>query len=173
MKGDDGFAHLSRSAMSQVRPRDLAVRFGFGALAGGLSGCIGIAFGARVGGVFLAFPATLLATLTLIEKESTKHDAEDDDVGASLGAAALVAFAVIAWQLLVPIGAPAALAVASAAWLGAAVGLYAVLRSVRAPRQDEQTSRTTASRSSRSCARRDGSSAMSPRSKSSGTRGPA
>lgn len=136
MRGDIGFAHLSHSALSRVRAGDLAVRFCFGAFTGALSGCVGVFAGPRVGGVFLAFPATLLATLTLIEKEQTKRDAEDDDVGAVLGAIALVAFALAAWQLVDRLGAPLGLAVAGAAWLGIAVALYVLARFVRAPRTD-------------------------------------
>ena len=55
-----------------------------------IAAIVSLVFEVRIGGVFLAFPAILPATLTLIEKEESRRKAEDDDVGAVLGAAALI-----------------------------------------------------------------------------------
>ena len=54
------------SKLSKVRLGDLVVRFGFGAAISLVAGIISLAFGATAGGMFLAFPAILPATITLI-----------------------------------------------------------------------------------------------------------
>jgi hypothetical protein len=102
----------------------LLVRFAFGAAVSVVAGGISLALGSRAGGILLAFPAILPATLTLIEKEESERAAEDDDVGAVMGALALGAFAVAAWLLLEsqPVGVD--LFVAGVAWVGVSVGLY-------------------------------------------------
>lgn len=109
----------------EVKPRELLLRFAFGAGVSVLAGLAGTVAGSRVGGVFLAFPAILLASLTLIADEEGLTRARDDARGAGLGAAALVVFAAAAGVLL-PHGAPAALWLAFAGWLGVALLLYAV-----------------------------------------------
>lgn len=109
----------------EVKPRELLLRFAFGAAVSVLAGLVGTLGGSRVGGVFLAFPAILVASLTLIADEEGLAKARDDARGAGLGAAALVVFAAAAGALL-PYGAPAALGLAFAGWLCAALLLYAV-----------------------------------------------
>jgi uncharacterized membrane protein (GlpM family) len=115
-------------ALRDVPLRDMGVRFAFGAGISATAGVVALLYGPRVGGVFLAFPAILPATLTLIEKEESKAAAEDDDVGSILGAVALVLFAGLAWFFFPRLGAPEALAVAGAAWLACALLLYLLLR---------------------------------------------
>ena len=74
-----------------VRPRDLAaVRFVCGALTPVVAGLVTIAFGARPGGILLAFPAILAASLTLIEEEEDAEDAREDSRGAVAGGVALI-----------------------------------------------------------------------------------
>lgn len=110
--------------LRQVRITDIAVRFCFGAVVSALAATLSITLGSRPGGLFLAFPAILPATLTLIEKEESEKHAEDEDVGAVLGAAALIPFALLVWQLLPGDSAALVLGGASFAWLAAAVLLY-------------------------------------------------
>lgn len=124
---------ITLASIRNEPPRDLVVRFVFGAAVSAAAGLIDIAAGARLGGVFLAFPAILPATLTLIEHEGSRRQAEDDDVGAVLGASALIAFAGVVWWLVDRIGAAGALVSAAAVWLVVAVGLYVVFRAVRPP----------------------------------------
>ena len=83
--------------------------------------------------MFLAFPAILPATLTLIEKEQSKREAQKDDEGAVLGSVAMLAFAATATWALTALSAGLALAAASAAWLSVAVLLYIIV-TVRARR---------------------------------------
>jgi uncharacterized membrane protein (GlpM family) len=106
--------------------KDLWIRFAFGAAISATAAVIGLLAGERAGGLLLAFPAILPATLTLIEKEESRRKARDDDVGAIMGATALAAFAAVAWWLLPRVGAAVALTAASAAWLVGALALYAI-----------------------------------------------
>ena len=84
--------------------------------------------GSEPGGILLAFPAILPATLTLIEKEESERQAEDLDVGSILGAAALAAFAVVVWRCMGSGSAPLVLVTATAVWLTAALLLYVGFR---------------------------------------------
>lgn len=82
------------------------------------------------GGVFLAFPAILGATLTLIEEEEHSRDPVVQDArGAALGATGMIAFAVTVWALAVELPAPAVLGLATLAWAAAAGTLYQVFGS--------------------------------------------
>jgi hypothetical protein len=119
---------FASSSLQDVRPADLLIRFAFGAGVSAVAAVLGIVVGVRFGGVFLAFPAILPATLTLIEEEESTRRTIDDDLGAVLGATALVLFAVLAWRLIPPLGAAWALSTASVGWLGLAVLLFLVVR---------------------------------------------
>lgn len=121
---------LDLSAARGVAVRDMAVRFAFGAGISVVAGLVGLAWGAAAGGLLLAFPAILPASLTLIEKKEGMQHARDDDAGATLGALALVGFGVCGWQLITGTGAPAALVAATAAWLVGATLLYLISRAV-------------------------------------------
>ena len=118
---------LKTGKIAGVRPRALLYRFGAGALASVAAGAITLLFGPRVGGIFLAFPAILAASLTLIEKEEDSTDAREDARGAIVGGAALAIFAVVAALAIGHIGGGLALAVATVPWLLVALLGYAVL----------------------------------------------
>ena len=103
--------------------RELGYRFIAGAATSIAAGAITLAFGPRVGGIFLAFPAILAASLTLIEKEEDSAEAREDARGAVLGGFALILFAVIAALTLGNLSAPIALLLATVGWFaGANVG---------------------------------------------------
>ncbi|GAA0408325.1 hypothetical protein Acor_71910 [Acrocarpospora corrugata] len=75
--------------------------------------------------MFLAFPAILAATLTLIEKEEHRRGpAAQDARGAMLGAAGMIAFAGCVWALAGRLPAPLVLAIAGTAWTIIAAALY-------------------------------------------------
>lgn len=96
--------------------KDLLIRFFFGAGVSLLAAVVSKLFGPFIGGVFLAFPAILLASLTLRAKEEGLRSARDDARGAALGTIGLLAFALTAAVLLRHHSAWLALAVATAAW---------------------------------------------------------
>jgi uncharacterized protein DUF3147 len=115
---------IELGTLRKIRPRELAIRFAFGAFASLLAGCITLVFGARAGGLFLAFPAILTAGLTLIEKKDGRSAAVHNIEGAVLGAAGLAAFAIVVEQALERTSLGWALALAFGAWLATALALY-------------------------------------------------
>ncbi len=118
---------LHPSAVKELHARPLLIRFGAGAATSIAAALITLAFGPRAGGPFLAFPAILMASLTLIETEEDGAEAREDARGAVLGGLALAAFAAVAAVTLPVLPGAAGLALASAAWLVVAVGGYLVL----------------------------------------------
>jgi hypothetical protein len=119
---------FDRGALRSVQPRDLAVRFAFGFGVSVAAGIVTLAFGSRTGGLFLAVPAILPASLTLIEKKEGRRPAEGNAVGAIIGAVALVAFALIAYVLFTRVPGGAVEAVALAVWLAVSILLYLFIR---------------------------------------------
>jgi hypothetical protein len=89
-----------------------------------VAGTITVVFGPRVGGVFLAFPAILPATLTLLERDKGTVAAVGDARGALAGALGLVAFAVTVIVVGQRASAAVALLAALGAWIVASLTLY-------------------------------------------------
>jgi uncharacterized membrane protein (GlpM family) len=114
------------SALRKTRPAEHLLRFVFGGSMTAMAGLIAHTFGPTVGGLFLAFPAILPASLTLVARHDGRKQAVAEAGGAILGAVALGVFAGTAWLLgsntspLVTIG------VAAAAWTVTAVLLWSV-----------------------------------------------
>jgi Protein of unknown function (DUF3147) len=117
---------LSWRRITEARPRGLAHRFLAGGLTSVASGGVTLAFGARVGGVMLAFPAILAASLTLIEEQEDSVDAREDARGATIGGAGLVVFAAVASLTLGELAGAVALVLATLGWLLTALGGYAL-----------------------------------------------
>jgi hypothetical protein len=95
-----------------------------------VAGLIGMKFGPKLGGVFLAFPAILPASLTLIEQKEGRERAAIDSIGAVLGAIAMIAFAVVVSLSVVRLGPVVALGIALVIWLMVAVALYALVEAI-------------------------------------------
>ena len=114
-----------------VKPEwgQLAIRFAFGAAIAVAAGLVGLKWGARPGGVFLAFPAILPAALTLLERSAGVSKTETDALGAGAGAVALLLFAMVVAVLGQRLGVLSVL-VAAGAWTAAALGLFAAGRSI-------------------------------------------
>jgi hypothetical protein len=70
-----------------------------------------------VAGLFLAFPAILPASLTLIVKHEGKQPAGDDALEAAAGCIGLMAFGAVVWAGATRVAAWSTLVAASAAWL--------------------------------------------------------
>jgi hypothetical protein len=107
----------------EVRPRDLIVRFTFGAATSVVSAIVSLTFGARAGGLLLAFPAILAASLTLIAKADGMSDAREDARGAVAGAIGLGCFALVGARLFGQLPGGIVLALASGAWIVVAIGI--------------------------------------------------
>jgi MFS family permease len=121
---------LRPAKLREVKWRDLAIRFAFGAAVSLVAGLVAVLFGARAGGVWLAFPAILPAGLTLIEHKEGRHQADRDIRGAVLGALGMVAFAVAAYVMVPLVGGLVAVLLALLVWLVVSLGLYLGLRAL-------------------------------------------
>jgi nicotinamide-nucleotide amidase len=82
-------------SIARLRPLEYLVRFAFGFAISVTAGGVADLFGERVGGLFLAFPAILPATLTLLERKDGTAQAASDIRGAAIGGVALVGFAAV------------------------------------------------------------------------------
>jgi drug/metabolite transporter (DMT)-like permease len=112
------------------------------------TGLISSAFGASVGGLFLALPAIFCASATLIESHEIRRKREAglsgarrgqqgaalDAAGAALGALGMLAFAVV-FSGLVTTSIAGAFVGASLAWLVVSVAAWAVRRKARLVRR--------------------------------------
>ena len=116
-------------SLRKIRAREYALRFGFGAAVSLVAGIAGLLAGYRLGGLFLAFPAILPATLTLLEKKDGVAQAVSDVRGATIGAVAMLGFALTALALF-PRLHGAAILVALGAWIIASLAIYAGLRAL-------------------------------------------
>lgn len=110
--------------LKKLRAGELVVRFAFGAAISLVAGLVGLAAGARAGGMFLAFPAILPAALTMIERKEGRRQALEDERGAAYGALGLIVFAVLCATLIVELTTTVTLLVALVAWAAAAVACY-------------------------------------------------
>jgi uncharacterized protein DUF3147 len=127
IEDDDQPAGFDWSKLFKAKPTEIAMRFAFGAGIALVAGLAGARFGPKFGGLFLAFPAVLPATLTLIEKKEGTTKAWADASGGVLGAVGLAAFAFTALMLL-RANALIALLLALVAWLFVTCGLYFLFR---------------------------------------------
>lgn len=107
---------LRPAVLVQTTPGEWAVRFVLGGIITVCTGLVANAYGPAVGGLFLAFPAILPASLTLVDEHGGRREAADDARGACLGAVGLLAFAAVVWLRGARWPAPVVLATATAAW---------------------------------------------------------
>src|SRR6185369_12579982 len=121
---------VNTSGLKQTRWYEFGVRFLLGGLVTAGAAAIAKALGPSFGGLFLAFPAILAASVTLVEKherESKKKNglrgairgrqaAAADAAGAAMGSPGLIAFAYFICALIQDHSAPIAIAGATAVW---------------------------------------------------------
>ena len=126
------------SVIRQTRWYEYAIRFLSGGLITAVAGIIAQKLGPVIGGLFLAFPAILPASATLIEKhEKQKKDGEGlrgtrrgreaasvDAAGSAMGSVGLLAFALLVWQFLPRHSAWMVLTGATVAWLVVSVLIW-------------------------------------------------
>lgn len=105
---------ISTSGLKRAKWYEYFIRFTLGGLVTACAGVLAKKFGASFGGLFLAFPAILAASSTLVEKHEReqkedkglhglsrgRHAAGADAAGAAMGSIGLIAFAIFVWKLL-------------------------------------------------------------------------
>ncbi|HEV7734766.1 MAG TPA: DUF3147 family protein [Candidatus Binatia bacterium] len=112
-------------SLRKGRVSEFGVRFAVGGAITVLTGLVAHRYGPQIGGLFLAFPAILPASVTLVARHEGREQASDEARGAIAGAIGMVAFAAIV-QLCAERTTPATvLGIASGVWLGGAVLLWA------------------------------------------------
>jgi uncharacterized membrane protein (GlpM family) len=119
---------IESSRLRDLEVKALAVRFAFGFTISVLVGAIGLAAGDRIAGLFLAFPAILPASLTLIADEDGEEKAKVDAAGACFGSVGLSAYGAASWFLLSRMAPVPAELGALVAWAVVAIGGYLVVR---------------------------------------------
>jgi hypothetical protein len=115
---------LELAKVRRLRARELGYRFVAGAGTSIVAGAATLAFGPRAGGILLAFPAILAASLTLIEEEEDSAEAREDARGAVIGGFGLALFAIAAALTLGELSGATALLLATAAWFAGALTGY-------------------------------------------------
>lgn len=93
------------------------IRFAFGGLVTAAAGWIGEKFGPVVGGLFLAFPAILPASLSIMKQREGKEAAGLDAAGAIAGSVGLMVFALVIWRAGARIAPVYTLVLAAIGWL--------------------------------------------------------
>lgn len=122
----------------------MLIRFVAGGIVTAFTGFIAKEYGPAVAGMFLAFPAILPATSTLIYKhererkeekglhgtERGREAAAADAAGAAMGSIGLLGFAVLVWQVLPVFRAWAVLICATAVWFGIAYTAWRIRKAL-------------------------------------------
>jgi len=105
---------ISTSGLKRTKWWEFLLRFVLGGLVTAGAGMLAKKFGPSFGGLFLAFPAILASSVTLVEKHERERKqqqgmsgmirgrqaARADAAGAAMGSIALITFAVCVWKLL-------------------------------------------------------------------------
>jgi hypothetical protein len=112
--------------IKEARFRDFAIRFAFGGTISVVAALIGAVSNESIGGIFIAFPAIILASLTLIDKEEDREHASYDAVGAALGAIGFIACAFFISYTLEQVPVAASLGIGLLIWLVVSLALYAL-----------------------------------------------
>jgi hypothetical protein len=120
VKGPD----IAAAQLKDTKTWEYLVRFLFGGLLTVATGLIGKLAGPAVAGLFLAFPAILPASLTLVKEHDGRAQAVEDAKGARLGSLALVAFGGVVFAAAARVPAWLVLTLATIAWAAASIGLW-------------------------------------------------
>jgi hypothetical protein len=117
---------LDRQGMKKARPWEYALRFLFGGVITVAAGLVAHAWGPIVGGLFLAFPAILPASLTLVGRHDGRNQAVEDARGGRLGSIGLAAFAAVVWATATRWPPVLVLVAATLVWMIVDVALWAL-----------------------------------------------
>ena len=122
---------VETSRVRKTKWQQYAIRFLFGGLITAVVGVLGKAYGPVVAGLFLAFPAILPASVTLVASHDGERAAGADSVGAAIGSSGLIVFGLVVWALASRWPAWAVLVLATAVWFIVSVGIWAAFELVR------------------------------------------
>ncbi len=117
---------LALDGARKVEWWEYAVRFVFGGAITACAGLVARRWGPEIGGLFLAFPAILPASLTLVKRHDGRAMAADDARGACLGGIGLATFAVVVAQSIDGRNVALVLFLAAVGWTLVSVGAWIV-----------------------------------------------
>jgi len=131
---------ISTDGLKNGKWYEYVIRFVLGGLVTAAAAMLAKKYGPSFGGLFLAFPALLSASVTLIEKHERERKAQKglhgtnrsrqaagaDAAGAAMGSIAMIAFATLVWQLLPHHSARLVLSAATVIWASVAAGVWRV-----------------------------------------------
>lgn len=141
-----GDVSLRWRRLKQTHAHEYLIRFVFGGLVTVAAGLVGNRWGPVIGGLFLAFPSILPASLTLVKGHTRLTGAAGANaLGAALGSVGLLAFALTGWQLSPEWSGWLMLLTAGLAWTVAAVASWVAFQHWHRSRR-HATERATASR---------------------------
>lgn len=136
-------------ALKQVAWHEYLIRFSLGGLVTAIAGVLAAKCGPNFGGLFLAFPAILAASASLVDKHERKRKqsqglhgatrgksaAAADATCAAIGSFGLMTFAACVWKLLPEHSTAAVLAIATAGWAMVSGALWWLWRRGRKTRE--------------------------------------
>jgi hypothetical protein len=114
------------TGIRSVRPWEYAARFAFGGAVSVATTLVARAYGPLVGGLFLAFPSILPASVTLVKQHDGRAKALDDARGARIGGCGMIAFALVVWVATGRLTPFLVTASGLVAWTLVSIGLWTV-----------------------------------------------
>jgi hypothetical protein len=131
---------INTSGWKRTKWWEFLLRFVLGGLVTAVAGILANKFGPSFGGLFLAFPAILASSVTLVQKhererKKRKHmnglirgriAAGCDAAGAAMGSVALIAFAFCVWKLLPAHNPGLVITIATLVWAGISSAVWFV-----------------------------------------------
>jgi hypothetical protein len=116
--------HFTTNGLENTKWYEYLLRFGCGGVITAATGLIAHHFGPLVGGLFLAFPSIMLATVTLLDRHEGRVEAIHGTGGAVSGSAGLAGFGGVVFLLAQRLPIAWVLAIASLAWLAISMMLW-------------------------------------------------
>jgi hypothetical protein len=125
-ENDGSRPRLDLARLKQAKLKDYAIRFTFGGAVSVIAALLGYWITPRFGGIFTAFPAILLASLTLIGEHDGREQSAEGAEGGVAGALALVACAFFIALTVTRLPGAVSLVLALLLWLALALAGYAL-----------------------------------------------
>ena len=117
---------VSADGLRQTKLHEWLIRFVFGGMVSLTAGIISQQWGPAVGGLFLAFPSILPATITLVKEHKGRSEAADCARGAAMGSFGLITFAIIPALAADRLGTFTTLTAATVGWLVTALFVWRI-----------------------------------------------
>ena len=114
--------------LAKVAPWEYLLRFAVGGIITAVAGLIAKRHGPAVGGMFLAFPAILPASLTLVKQHDGRRSAVEDARGGRVATIGLACFAAVVTATATAWPPAVFLPVATIAWFIAAVAAWRIFQ---------------------------------------------